>query len=103
MRSYNTLWEEEIPLLEKPKKKKEEKIKIYKGDIPLYKITLWKDRSQGHHFHLSIDLLHRMWIIAENNVPVVGKVSLYALVTYRSLYALVTYRSLYALVTYRSL
>lgn len=60
----------------------EEKIGTYKGKLPSDKVTLWKekDRTQGHHFNLSIDLnactgcgscvvaCH-----AENNVAVVGK------------------------------
>ncbi|WP_103327725.1 TAT-variant-translocated molybdopterin oxidoreductase [Bacteroidetes bacterium endosymbiont of Geopemphigus sp.] len=70
--------------LTQPKKvwNEEEKIGTYKGKIPSNKVTLWKekDRTQGHHFNLSVDLNActgcGSCIIAchaENNVPVVGK------------------------------
>lgn len=61
---------------------KEEKFSTYKGKLPTEKVSLWKerDRTQGHHFNLSIDLNSctgcGACIIAcnaENNVPVVGK------------------------------
>lgn len=60
----------------------EEQIETYKGKLLPEKISLWKerDRSQGHHFNLLIDLNACIGcgacIIAcnsENNVPVVGK------------------------------
>ena len=70
--------------LTQPKKNwnKKEKIVTYKGELPPNKVTLWKerDRTQGHHFNLSVDLNACIGcgscIIAchaENNVPVVGK------------------------------
>lgn len=70
--------------LTKPKEvwNKEEKFDTYKGKFPSDKVTLWKerDRTQGHHFNLSIDLnactgcgACVIACHAENNVPVVGK------------------------------
>lgn len=61
---------------------KEEKIKTYKGKLPINQISLWQEteKNEGHHFNLSIDLNTCIGCGAcviscniENNIPVVGK------------------------------